>query len=226
MEDRNRDGIPDIFEKLGRESLVDTFRVEAEKPSVDGRLSVFVQESRRSCLQRVDPPWRLLMRSQTVPTRSFAAVAMALLAFGCNQPRTPVVLSDELEEPLVLAVDAAFVYWLQADGVVAKVPRAGGTPVELGARLEVDPPEGTVPLRHTDGFSLAIDATSAYFTTYCLGTGTLCTGVVWKVALGGGTPVALKKYVAEVAYLAIDDTRVYVVHSNRSLGLGGLECTT
>jgi hypothetical protein len=82
----------------------------------------------------------------------------------------PVTLASDQPTPTAIAIDSTHVYWVSSMQSIPlmKVPLEGGTPTPLG----------TVGI----GVSIAVDATSVYFTeTYRVGT----------LPLAGGTPVYL-----------------------------------
>lgn len=97
-----------------------------------------------------------------------------------------------------IAVDSTNVYWLGTlDGKVMKVPLAGGEPTTLATGEEL--------------LSLAVDATSVYFTMANLEDPTR--GSVMRVAIDGGTPTRLAEgsYPGDSGTLAVDANNVYFV---------------
>jgi len=153
--------------------------------------------------------------SLTRPMRWLALLSLTL-TLACGQ-QTPVVLSDEIQDPVALAADENSVYWLQADGVLAKVPRKGGPRVELAPRL-ADPN----PLPLVRSGSIVADRETVYFATFCMEAG-MPTGVVWAVPRDGGTPKILASYPGETVLLAVDDARVYALHAEPFHSRGGID---
>jgi hypothetical protein len=103
--------------------------------------------------------------------------------------------------PYGIAVDAGAVYWANGadveDRLVLKVGLNGGMPTTLATG------PGSV-------FGFAIDATSAYFTTFEV------SSTVMRVALDGGAPVMLASGSAQPMGLAIDGARAYWTNASTS----------
>jgi hypothetical protein len=97
-----------------------------------------------------------------------------------------------------IAVDSTNVYWLGTlDGKVMKAPLAGGEPTTLATGQLLQ--------------SLAVDATSVYFTMGNLEDPTR--GSVMRVPIDGGTPTRLAEgpYPGDSGTLAVDANNVYFV---------------
>jgi hypothetical protein len=130
---------------------------------------------------------------------------------------TPITLASTVDTAGLgrgIAVDANSVYYgtdsffCPVDGgacdgtVIMKVPLTGGTSVTLASGPR---PSGSA----TNLGAIAVDATSAYWTTY-IGGQFLCDGMVMKVPLSGGTPVTLATGQTCLAWgIAVDSTSVY-----------------
>jgi hypothetical protein len=100
-----------------------------------------------------------------------------------------------------LGLDGASVYLATAysSGPVMSVPLGGGAPETL-ASLATEQPSGYV----------AVDSTSVYWTSWCVGCPMGGAGEVLKVGLAGGTPVTLASSTStSVADVAVDATSVY-----------------
>jgi hypothetical protein len=133
--------------------------------------------------------------------------ALALGAVACGPP-SPSALANATKWPVALAADASSLYWLDVDGSVWKVAKAGGTATPLASALH---PLASGEVPYLDGFSLAVDAEAVWFTTF-EPDGALRAGQVWKLP-HGGTPQLLASWPGEPAYLAVDADGVYVAHN-------------
>ena len=128
------------------------------------------------------------------PVEGTGAVMKLALAGG-----TPTTLASGSLAPSGIAVDGTSVYWAAGDyadtverGYVLRLSLDGGTPVTLASYSY--PP-------WSDGSSIVVDATNAYWTTV---------SSVMKVPLAGGTPVTLASDPTMApASVAVDDTSVY-----------------
>ncbi len=99
--------------------------------------------------------------------------------------------------PEGIAVDAAYVYWIDELGTVKKVPIGGGTPVTIASG-------GTTPIW------IAVDAppVAGGLATYAYWTDE-GTGTVMKVPVGGGTPTTLASGQSGPGALVLDSENVY-----------------
>jgi hypothetical protein len=125
----------------------------------------------------------------------FAVTAVVLLGCGADgesgnggsrEPSHGTVLVENEELVLELALDATHVYWV-SNQLLHKLPVAGGTPVEVGA---------------SEGETLALDATHAYFAGGIRGT-------ITKLSKEGGSPVTIVTGEKEPTSIAVDSTGVY-----------------
>jgi hypothetical protein len=107
----------------------------------------------------------------------------------------PVALSSTGDQPMVLSIDAANVYWLSGgthgghDGAIMQAPIEGGPAVTL-AQDQAEPA------------SLAVDGQSVYWVN-------AGDGLVQRVPIGGGTNEVLRHMTRPNA-IAVDDTSYYV----------------
>jgi hypothetical protein len=120
----------------------------------------------------------------------------------------PVTLAtDTGGVPTAIALDATNVYWANGSSgeqrKVLKVARDGGEPVVLAS--------GTYSV-----FALAIDAASAYFTSFDTLAGGVGASAVRKVPLAGGSETMLASGSAQPLALAIDRANVYWTNASTS----------
>ena len=130
----------------------------------------------------------------------YAGQIRAVLGVPVDDPNlvsqtTPVVLASNLFQPIGLAMDSNFVYWIESDpissttnrGSVKRVTKSGGSPDILATHL------GEI-------HGIAADSTNVYFSDW--------NGSVYRIPKAGGTPTALGGG-ASSDFLAIDDSYVY-----------------
>jgi len=129
--------------------------------------------------------------------RVLIAVTAAVFLAGCGSdgeagngggpgPSRGTVLVVNEELVLELALDETHVYWV-SNQLLHKLPVGGGEPVEVG---------------RSEGESLALDATHAYFPGGIRGT-------ITKLSLVGGSPMAIVTGEKEPTSVAVDSTGVY-----------------
>jgi hypothetical protein len=105
---------------------------------------------------------------------------------GGSEPARGTVLVENEELVLELALDTTHVYWV-SNQLLHKLPVAGGMPVEVG---------------DSEGETLALDATHAYFAGGIRGT-------ITKLSKDGGSPVTIVTGEKEPTSIAVDATGVY-----------------
>jgi hypothetical protein len=113
----------------------------------------------------------------------------------------PLTLASAQQFPMGLTTDSSNVYWVNyMGGNVMKVPKTGGTPVQIATTITPDPR------------AITIDSVNVYWVTDYLNGGT---GDVWKAPIGGGT--AGTRLATGQGYLqgiAVDTANVYYSDSN------------
>lgn len=125
-----------------------------------------------------------------VPDAGSVAVDAGAVDSGTPPVTGPVVLAANQDLPRGIAVDADFVYWVNAtgDGMLQKIPLAGGTPIALVTGLWE--PQG-----------VAVDGTHAYW-------GSVGDGQIGSVLKTGGAPATLA-WGDGVYWVAVDASSVY-----------------
>ena len=161
--------------------------------------------------------------------------ATTAAAATCNGGRCLVTLATNLDSVMAIALDAESVYWTSTTSVV-KVAKTGGQPVTVVAGQSGGPSSLTLDgtnLYWINRFSgaimqapksgspvlqlaadqpsadngIAVDATSVYWTTNP--TVDYPSGSVMKVAIGGGTPVALASAQYDPTGIGVDAMSAY-----------------
>jgi hypothetical protein len=108
---------------------------------------------------------------------------------------TPTVLASNLFQPIGLALDTNFIYWIESDpissatnrGSVKRMAKSGGSPEMLATHL------GEV-------HGIAVDSTNVYFSDW--------NGSVYRVPKTGGSATALGGY-ASSDFLALNDVYIF-----------------
>jgi hypothetical protein len=115
-----------------------------------------------------------------------------------------------VNDPVSLAADGRYVYWVNGDGTVNKVPLAGGKVTTLASGQ--DQPS-----------AVAVDGTNVYWVTWDQ------QGTVEKVPIGGGPVTTLATGQSWPASVAVEGTRVYWVNGDGTVNevpVGGGSVTT
>lgn len=111
---------------------------------------------------------------------------------GGGEPPGITTLARSPNLPTAIAVSATHVYWMDTEntsgqGVLMRVPRAGGTPQELTPRIYVG------------AYTLAVNATHVYWAT----------DAVFRLPLAGGTVEEVARTGSGASGLTIDATHAY-----------------
>lgn len=137
-------------------------------------------------------------------TKSSLRWLVALSLIGCSGAG-PTTLATGQREPWGIAVQGAFVYWVNRGGTVMRVPTGGGTPTVLAAG-------------QANPSSIAVDANRVYWTNAgaqtCMSQTGACganpDGSVMSMPLAGGTPTLLAGGLCGPDSIAVDAVNVYV----------------